>query len=159
MSLKRAVDSVLCTACKSHLLIAVLMRHVDQAAIYYSRYSRQQQQQQQQQPSSRNGTRKLSWKAEIRAAKWFGVVIAVFALCWLPLHVMNAVTLFAGRTNLVAVNVAVILSHANSAINPVLYAYSNTKFADAFRRILRLHVPQRFSSEGANMETATNVQF
>jgi len=36
------------------------------------------------------------------------------------------------------------ISNANSAVNPVLYAYSNAKFAAAFRRILRL--PQQFAS-------------
>jgi len=77
----------------------------------------------------------------------FGVLLAVFAACWLPLHVMNAVTLFARRTNLTVVKAAVILSHANSAVNPVLYAYSNSSFVAAFRRLLRL--PQRYEASSA----------
>jgi len=55
---------------------------------------------------------------------WFCVVLAVFAVCWLPLSIMNTVTLLAGQTNLVAVNVAVILSHANSAANVNYSGYS-----------------------------------
>ena len=134
---------------------------VDQAAVYYSRQNRQPQQhyhpaqQQQQQPASGYDARKLTWKKEIRAAKWFCVVLAVFALCWLPLHVMNTVTLFAGRNNLPAVIVAILLSHANSAINPVLYAYSNAKFAAAFRRLLRL--PQRPASSSAAGHTLSGT--
>ena len=70
---------------------------------------------------------------------------------------MNVVTLLAGRTNVVAVNIAVILSHANSAINPVLYAGSNAKFAAAFRRILRL--PQRVTSSSDDDTHRASVWF
>ena len=69
---------------------------------------------------------------------------------------MNAVTLFAGRNNVIAVNVAVILSHANSAVNPVLYAYSNAKFAAAFRRILRMPQQSGSSLSDATLSTARN---
>ena len=87
-----------------------------------------------------------------RPAGRVGVLLAVFAGCWLPLNVMNAVTLLAGRTTLDAVKSAVILSHANSAVNPVLYAYSNSAFAAAFRRILRL--PQRDASASSTAAAA-----
>jgi adenosine receptor A2b len=80
---------------------------------------------------------KMSWKKEIRAAKWFAIVLALFAFCWLPLHVMNLVTLLTGKTCIYCIIVAVMLSHANSAINPILYAYSNSKFYTAFRAMLR----------------------
>jgi len=139
---------------------SLLVAYVDQAAVYYSQQNSQQQRQQhhaQQQPvpGSTAKERKLSWKAEIRAAKWFCLVLSVFAVCWLPLHFMNTVSLLAGRANLIAVNIAVILSHANSAVNPVLYAYSNAKLAAAFRRILRL--PQRFTSEPTDVENTDTL--
>ncbi len=35
-------------------------------------------------------------KKDINAAKWFAVVILLFAGCWLPIHIMNTVTLLAG---------------------------------------------------------------
>ena len=144
--------------------LSLSLYDVDQAAVYYSQQNRQpqhhhhpdQQQQQQQQSASGNDARKLTWKKEIRAAKWFCVVLAVFALCWLPLHIMNTVALFAGRSvNLPAVVVAILLSHANSAVNPVLYAYSNAKFAAAFRRLLRL--PQRPGSSSAAGHTLSGT--
>ena len=81
---------------------------------------------------------KMSWKKEIRAAKWFAVVLALFALCWLPLHLMNLVTLLTGHTSIPCIIVAVILSHANSAVNPILYAYSNSKFLSEFRSLLHM---------------------
>jgi len=58
---------------------------VDQAAIYYSQHQRHHHHhphhhhQQQQQPGSEAASSsKLSWKKEIRAAKCFGVLLAVF---------------------------------------------------------------------------------
>jgi len=66
---------------------------------------------------------------------------------------MNSVTLFAGQTSIPGVIVAVILSHANSAVNPVLYAYSNSKFIAAFRRIL--HLPPSHASSSAGVDTLT----
>ena len=69
-----------------------------------------------------------SFRKELRAAKWFAIVICVFAVCWLPIHVMNTVSLLHEQVASAPVIVAIILSHANSAINPVLYAYSNSKF-------------------------------
>jgi len=131
--------------------------------MYYSqkqhqrRHHRHQHQQQQAASETRAGdeSRKLSWKKEIRAAKCFGVLLVVFAACWLPLHVMNAVSLFGDRTNLTVVKVAVILSHANSAVNPLLYAYSNSAFVAAFRMVC---LPQRHvapSSTGADAGTSS----
>ena len=70
---------------------------------------------------------------ESKATKRIFMVIVMFTLCWLPIHVMNTVTLFLHRTSYPAVIVGIILTHVNSAINPLLYAYSNKKFSEAFR--------------------------
>jgi Mg/Co/Ni transporter MgtE len=94
--------------------------------------------QQQLTDDARSRVEKMSLKKEIRAAKWFSIVLAVFALCWLPLHIMNLVTLLTGKTCVPCTVVAVLLSHTNSAINPILYAYSNSKFHKAFRAMMKL---------------------
>ena len=77
-----------------------------------------------------------SLKRETKAAKWFAIVIIVFTLCWLPIHIMNAISLVSSKSCTVCVVLAILLSHANSAINPLLYAYGNTKFRLALLRIL-----------------------
>ena len=65
---------------------------------------------------------------DIRAAKWFAVVIALFAVCWLPIHIMNSMTLFGGPFSSAALVTGIILSHTNSAVNPLLYALGNKQF-------------------------------
>ena len=77
-----------------------------------------------------------SLKRETKAAKWFAIVILVFTLCWLPIHIMNAISLASSKSCTVCVVLAILLSHSNSAINPLLYAYGNTKFRLALLRIL-----------------------
>jgi hypothetical protein len=84
------------------------------------------------------GKQRRSLASESRSAKWFAVVLALFALCWLPLHIINIILHIHHTTNIYVLYVAIILSHANSAMNPVLYAYANTKFKSAFRRLLGL---------------------
>ena len=75
-------------------------------------------------------------------------IVAVFALCWLPLHInmflMYLVEKFA------ACNVpsglsffAMFLGHSNSAINPCLYVIFNKDFRRGFKDILCLCVPDK----------------
>lgn len=75
-------------------------------------------------------------RRELRAAKWFAFVILLFAVCWLPLHIMNTISLLAYPVQAPLVVTAIMLSHLNSAVNPVLYAYSNTKFKTAMKKVL-----------------------
>ncbi|XP_015241322.1 PREDICTED: adenosine receptor A2b [Cyprinodon variegatus] len=78
---------------------------------------------------------------EIRAAKSLSIIVGLFALCWLPVHILNCLTLFYSglqRPDLV-MYVAIILSHANSAVNPIIYAYRIQDFRNTFRKILAKH--------------------
>ena len=83
-----------------------------------------------------DANRSTSFRKDAKAAKWFAVVIALFAISWLPLHVMNSMTLYGGPTCLPCLLAAIILSHANSAVNPILYAYANSKFKSAFKQMI-----------------------
>ena len=76
-----------------------------------------------------------SLKNEIKAAKWFAIVIFLFAICWLPIHIINTITVLTGSTCLPCLTAAILLSHFNSAINPVLYALGNTKFQLAWWKL------------------------
>ncbi|XP_061596077.1 adenosine receptor A2b [Cololabis saira] len=79
---------------------------------------------------------------EIRAAKSLSIIVGLFALCWLPVHILNCLTLFYEQVDKPAVvmYVAIILSHANSAVNPIIYAYRIQDFRNTFRKILTRHV-------------------
>ncbi|XP_053298210.1 adenosine receptor A2b [Pleuronectes platessa] len=78
---------------------------------------------------------------EIRAAKSLSIIVGLFAFCWLPVHILNCLTLFYGglKKPEIVMYVAIILSHANSAVNPIIYAYRIQDFRDTFRKILYQH--------------------
>ncbi|XP_054899480.1 LOW QUALITY PROTEIN: adenosine receptor A2b [Poeciliopsis prolifica] len=78
---------------------------------------------------------------EIRAAKSLSIIVGLFTLCWLPVHILNCLTLFYGdlKKPVFVMYVAIILSHANSAINPIIYAYRIQDFRSTFRKILVRH--------------------
>uniref|UniRef100_A0A8C6S4P4 Adenosine A2b receptor n=1 Tax=Neogobius melanostomus TaxID=47308 RepID=A0A8C6S4P4_9GOBI len=77
---------------------------------------------------------------EIRAAKSLSIIVGLFAVCWLPVHILNCVTLFYhGLEKPGVMYVAIILSHANSAVNPIIYAYRIEDFRNTFRKILARH--------------------
>ncbi|XP_048099787.1 adenosine A2a receptor a [Alosa alosa] len=80
---------------------------------------------------------------EVQAAKSLAIIVGLFAVCWLPLHIINCFTLFcpqcAHAPDLV-MYIAILLSHANSVINPFIYAYRIREFRHTFRRIVRHHV-------------------
>ncbi|KAM9728732.1 LOW QUALITY PROTEIN: adenosine receptor A2b [Menidia menidia] len=78
---------------------------------------------------------------EIRAAKSLSIIVGLFAVCWLPVHILNCFTLFYQELHKpdVVMYVAIILSHANSAVNPIIYAYRIQDFRNTFRKILARH--------------------
>ncbi|XP_055729368.1 adenosine receptor A2b-like [Salvelinus fontinalis] len=79
---------------------------------------------------------------EIRAAKSLSIIVGLFALCWLPVHILNCLTLFYKDLYKPApvMYIAIMLSHANSAVNPIIYAYRIQDFRNTFRKILTRQV-------------------
>lgn len=81
---------------------------------------------------------------EIHAAKSLAMIVGIFALCWLPVHAINCVTLFqparAKDKPKWAMNMAILLSHANSVVNPIVYAYRNRDFRYTFHKIISRYV-------------------
>ncbi|KAK2163261.1 hypothetical protein LSH36_83g06053 [Paralvinella palmiformis] len=95
-----------------------------------------------------------AFRKDAKAAKWFAVVILFFVISWFPLDIMNAVTLYGGPTCQPCLLPAIILSHANSAINPILYAFANSKFKAALKQMLRTRDDN--GDVSANQETQYN---
>lgn len=83
-------------------------------------------------------------KKDSKAAKLIFLVLVMFAVCWLPIHIMNSLTLWLEKTNVSAVIIGILLSHANSCVNPFVYALSNVRFRKAFMEALRIR-PNRVS--------------
>lgn len=78
---------------------------------------------------------------EIRAAKSLSIIVGLFAVCWLPVHILNCLTLFYTELEKpeLVMYIAIIMSHANSAVNPIIYAYRIQDFRNTFRKILEQH--------------------
>ena len=79
------------------------------------------------------------FKREVKAAKSLAVVIGIFAFCWLPIHILNSISLLCTDPtcayHYTILLTAILLSHVNSAINPFLYAIGNSQFKIAFKRM------------------------
>ncbi|KAM9097337.1 adenosine receptor A2a [Sarcophilus harrisii] len=77
---------------------------------------------------------------EVHAAKSLAIIVGLFAVCWLPLHIINCFTLFCAECPHAPawlMYLAIVLSHTNSVVNPLIYAYRIREFRHTFRKILR----------------------
>ncbi|XP_030640638.1 adenosine receptor A1b [Chanos chanos] len=74
---------------------------------------------------------------ELKLAKSLALVLFLFAVSWLPLHIMNCITLFCPSCQkpMFLIYIAILLTHGNSAVNPIVYAFRIKKFRTAFQRI------------------------
>lgn len=77
------------------------------------------------------------FRKEVKAAKSLAIVIGVFVICWLPLHILNTITLLCKDCSypIELLLAAILLSHANSTVNPFLYAIGNSKYQMAFKKM------------------------
>ena len=88
--------------------------------------------------SAQQQKQQKSMKQESRAAKRIFLVLLMFTICWMPLSLLNMCTVLWGIVNIPAVTVAVLLTHANSAMNPFIYALTNDRFKQAYKKVLHL---------------------
>ena len=81
--------------------------------------------------------RAAQMKQEVRTATSVFLVLFLFTVCWIPLHVINCFLLLCPvcPVPLPLLLTAIILSHANSAVNPVIYACKMKAFRHTFKAI------------------------
>ncbi|KAK9496985.1 hypothetical protein O3M35_012785 [Rhynocoris fuscipes] len=77
-------------------------------------------------------------KRDVKAIKNLSIIVLFFIICWFPLYTINFVQAFclACEVPPLAMDSCIILSHLNSAGNPLLYAYHLTDFRSALRSLL-----------------------
>ncbi|XP_078500248.1 adenosine receptor A1 [Lissotriton helveticus] len=71
---------------------------------------------------------------ELKIAKSLALILLLFALSWLPLHTLNCITLFCPtcQTPIIVTYIAIFLTHGNSAMNPIVYAFRIERFRTTF---------------------------
>ncbi|KAM6979468.1 adenosine receptor A1-like [Aplochiton taeniatus] len=79
---------------------------------------------------------------ELKLAKSLALVLFLFAVSWLPLHIYNCINLFCPdfQTPMSIIYIAILLTHGNSAVNPIVYAFRIKKFRTAFRKICEQYI-------------------
>ncbi|XP_037732338.1 uncharacterized protein LOC119563150 isoform X2 [Drosophila subpulchrella] len=77
-------------------------------------------------------------KRDVKATQNLSIIVLFFMICWIPLYTINCIKAFC-PTCYVAPRLTlfcIILSHLNSAVNPVLYAYHLKDFRAALKNLL-----------------------
>lgn len=93
---------------------------------------------------------------EFKTAKSLFLVLFLFALCWLPLSIINFVSYFNVEIPEIAMCLGILLSHANSMMNPIVYACKIKKFKETYFVILRAcRLCQISDSLDSNLEQTT----
>lgn len=77
-------------------------------------------------------------KREIKVTLNIFIIVLFFVLCWLPLNVMKSIRISC-KTCIIPENFisyGIVLTHFNSAINPLLYAYHLRDFRHEILKLL-----------------------
>nr|XP_055068548.1 adenosine receptor A3-like [Misgurnus anguillicaudatus] len=82
------------------------------------------------------------------------LVLALCVACWLPLHIMHAIHFYfqSIRVPSDVIYFGVVVSHANSVVNPVVYALKIPKIKAEFRKVWRSLIgPQQQTTESLDL--------
>ncbi|XP_053668415.1 adenosine receptor A3 [Anopheles marshallii] len=75
---------------------------------------------------------------EVKATQNLSIIVLFFMICWMPLHTINCIVAFCPQCHIHApvMLFVITLSHLNSALNPLLYAYHLKDFRAALKRLI-----------------------
>ncbi|KAH8382283.1 hypothetical protein KR009_002677 [Drosophila setifemur] len=77
-------------------------------------------------------------KRDVKATQNLSIIVLFFMICWIPLYTINCIKAFCPTCYVhpKLTLFCIILSHLNSAVNPVLYAYHLKDFRAALKNLL-----------------------
>ncbi|XP_062387067.1 adenosine receptor A1-like [Sardina pilchardus] len=84
-----------------------------------------------------NGVSNSYYYKERNLTRSLVFVLVVFAVCWLPIHLMDMAAYYRLAVPIEAFYVGILLSQANSAINPVIYAFKIQHIRAPLKKIWR----------------------
>lgn len=88
--------------------------------------------------SAKQAKRNMGVVRKVRKTICIFLIVFLFIICLIPLHIILCVRFFCPRCKVPSqlILTTVILSHANSVFNPLLYAYRMKSFYQAFKSII-----------------------
>lgn len=77
-------------------------------------------------------------KREVKATQNLSIIVLFFMMCWFPLYTINCIKAFCPDCYVpeLLTYCCIVLSHLNSAMNPVLYAYHLKDFRAALKSFI-----------------------
>ncbi|KAK2915318.1 hypothetical protein Q8A73_005912 [Channa argus] len=97
-------------------------------------------------------------KKEKQLTGSLALVLALFALSWIPLHIMDCTAYFVGLDAVpqTAFHVGIVLIHANSAVNPIVYAFKIQKIKSGYLKIWRQYIRCGEENQGSQTSQTTD---
>lgn len=97
-------------------------------------------------------------RREVKKAQKLSMIVMFFMFCWFPLYTLNFLESYDWVKHPTwLMDTLIILSHLNSAINPLLYAYHLKDFREAFHRVLCLCILRKQDLRDARRHQLVNV--
>ncbi|XP_061586016.1 5-hydroxytryptamine (serotonin) receptor 1A a [Cololabis saira] len=84
--------------------------------------------------------RKLALSRERKTVKTLGIIMGTFIFCWLPFFIVALVLPFCADSCYMPEWLGAVinwLGYSNSLLNPIIYAYFNKDFQNAFKKMLK----------------------
>ncbi|KAK9295885.1 hypothetical protein QLX08_009932 [Tetragonisca angustula] len=82
----------------------------------------------------------MKMKREHKAARTLGIIMGTFIICWLPFFLWYVITTLCGDSCPcpdILIALLFWIGYTNSALNPLIYAYFNRDFREAFKNTLQ----------------------
>jgi hypothetical protein len=94
-----------------------------------------------------------------RVARMLAALAVAFGCCWLPYHLHSLYLDFSRLHDVTAIEAlpfTILLGHANSAFNPILYCFMNKSFRKTTARLL--HIKTKKKKRTSKKDPVSNVR-